>query len=153
MDACKKTIVHDLNETFDGRFAQLEETLCRKEVRNRNEGGNVRLDRPPSAPDAAAKFNKLSCEDQFKFNQQLGEKLHVAEQLLDQNGVNDAGLDALAVVKEGQSLISQRQKLVRLADSSDSGWRTVREQNQTHSPMILTTTGRSSEPRIEPPIK
>ena len=68
-------------------------------------------------------FKRKSCEDQFKFNVKLSSKLRDAEDAVKSG---DAGL-ATGKISEGLDLISNRQKVIRLADSSELGWSVVKE--------------------------
>ncbi|XP_021365071.1 uncharacterized protein LOC110457925 [Mizuhopecten yessoensis] len=68
------------------------------------------------------KFAKKSCEDQFKFNSKVKAKLMEAERAT-QLGPGAA----VAKITEGISFIDYRQKLVKLADTSEAGWRAVDE--------------------------
>lgn len=68
-------------------------------------------------------FKRKSCEDQFKFNVKVSSKLRDADVSV-KNG--DAGA-ACSSISEGLDLISNRQKLIRLADSSELGWSVVKE--------------------------
>ena len=68
-------------------------------------------------------FKRKSCEDQFKFNIKLSTKLK------DADSANKSG-DAVAAsetISEGLDLLSNRQKVIRLADSCDLGWSVVKE--------------------------
>ena len=68
-------------------------------------------------------FNRKSCEDQFKFNVKLSSKLKEADSAVK---TGDA-VAASGTISEGLDLISSRQKVIRLADSSDLGWSVVKE--------------------------
>ena len=68
-------------------------------------------------------FKRKSCEDQFKFNVKVSSKLRDADVSV-KNG--DAGA-ACSSISEGLDLISNRQKLIRPADSSELGWSVVKE--------------------------
>ena len=67
-------------------------------------------------------FKRKSCEDQFKFNVKVSSKLRDADVSV-KNG--DAGA-ACSSISEGLDLISNRPKLIRLADSSELGWSVVK---------------------------
>jgi hypothetical protein len=71
------------------------------------------------------KFQRKSCEDQYKFNRKLTVALKEADLQLEPR---DAGA-ALAKqnIFEGMELLRYRQKLVKMADSSELGWRVVQE--------------------------
>ena len=69
------------------------------------------------------KFQLKSCEDQFKFNSKVTGKFKEVDSELDKGSL--AG--AKEKISEGIELIEHRQKLVRLADSSELGWKLVEE--------------------------
>ncbi|KAK3097019.1 hypothetical protein FSP39_005630 [Pinctada imbricata] len=71
----------------------------------------------------AYKFNRKSCEDQFKFNTKVTGKLREADAVLESGNIPDARVK----ISEGIDLIKHRQKLVKMADSSDIGWKLVSE--------------------------
>ncbi|XP_033762279.1 uncharacterized protein LOC117343851 [Pecten maximus] len=68
------------------------------------------------------KFSRKSCEDQHKFNVKVRAKLMEAEHLS-----TTEPLASKAKILEGIGLIDYRQKLVKLADTSDCGWKAVDE--------------------------
>ena len=69
-------------------------------------------------------FKKKSCEDQFKFNAKVLGKLRDAEAHAE-SGVRQQ--DVKQDISEGIKLINNRQKLIRMADASELGWRFVDE--------------------------
>ena len=70
------------------------------------------------------RFKRKSCEDQYKFNAKVATKLKDAKSNLD-SGKNIP--QATQDVAEGIEMISHRQKLIKMADASESGWRVVTE--------------------------
>ena len=68
-------------------------------------------------------FKRRGNEVQYKFNAKLQDSLDDVKSHLDSNAVEKAK----ASLAEGTSLISDRQKLILLADKSDFGWKTVDE--------------------------
>jgi len=69
------------------------------------------------------KFKKKANEDQFKFNQKLSETLDSAKSAAEHSQLEKVKRD----LEEGESLISERQKHILLADKSDYGWAMVTE--------------------------
>ncbi|MCG7876286.1 MAG: reverse transcriptase domain-containing protein, partial [Candidatus Thiodiazotropha endolucinida] len=69
-------------------------------------------------------FKKKSCEDQFKFNSKIMGKLRDAEV----HAESDMHRQELKQdISEGIKLLNNRQKLIRMADASELGWRVVEE--------------------------
>lgn len=69
------------------------------------------------------KFNKKGNEEQFKINGKIGQKIKEAGVAVKEN----ANEHALEKIEEGMAMLERRQKLIKLADSSELGWRTVSE--------------------------
>ena len=69
-------------------------------------------------------FKKKSCEDQFKFNSKIMGKLRDAEVQAESDAHRQ---DLKQDISEGIKLLNNRQKLIRMADSSELGWRVVEE--------------------------
>ena len=64
------------------------------------------------------KFKKKANEDQFKFNQKLSETLDSTK-----SAAENLQLEKVKTsLEEGETLISERQKHILLADKSDYGW-------------------------------
>ena len=70
-------------------------------------------------------FKKKAHEKQFEFNVELKDKLEEASAGL--NADPPAIEKAKTALKEGEVLINQRQKLIKIADRSEHGWATVEE--------------------------
>ena len=71
------------------------------------------------------KFQKKSCEDQFKFKQKVTLTLKEAETTLEPK---DAGtLKTKQKISEDIELLNYRKKLEKMADSSEHGWKIVQE--------------------------
>ena len=68
-------------------------------------------------------FIRKSCEDQFKFNIKLFTKLKDADSAVKSG---DA-VAASETISEGLDLLSNRPKVIRLADTSVLGWFVVKE--------------------------
>ncbi|XP_062620905.1 uncharacterized protein LOC134282518 [Saccostrea cucullata] len=69
------------------------------------------------------KFKKRGNEEQYKHNVKVMAKLKEANEELEDNCIQGVRQK----ITEGYDLIKQRQKLVKLADSSSTGWRAVDE--------------------------
>ena len=65
-------------------------------------------------------------EIQYKFNLKLQDTLDEVKSHLESNAVDKAK----SSLSEGTSMLSERQKLILLADKSDFGWKTVEQYTQ-----------------------
>ena len=71
-------------------------------------------------------FKRKSCEEQFHFNSTLEDKFSDIDCSL--TNLNAESVErAKTSVQEGKSLIQQRQKMLKLADSSELAWKAVTE--------------------------
>ena len=71
-------------------------------------------------------FKRKGDEIQYKFNSKLQNSLDDVKSHLEANAVDKAK----ASLSEGTSLLTERQKLILLADKSEFGWKTVEEYSQ-----------------------
>ena len=72
------------------------------------------------------RFRKRGNEEQYKVNVKVARKLKEADALLNEEG--EAGRrEAQDRISEGIDILSHRQKLIKIADSSEGGWATVDE--------------------------
>ena len=81
-------------------------------------------------PNDSYTFRKKGNEEQHKVNQKILSSLKetggfVRDEL--RSNPSESILSAARKISEGMDLINHREKLIRLADSSDSGWRVVNE--------------------------
>ncbi|KAK3102109.1 hypothetical protein FSP39_008866 [Pinctada imbricata] len=74
------------------------------------------------------KFKKKGNEAQFKHNNKVMTKLQEADKLLtDENLTEDSILSCRERISEGITVVKHRQKLIKMADSHEAGWRVVQE--------------------------
>ena len=74
------------------------------------------------------KFRKRGNEEQFKHNHKVFVKLREAEAEIEGDNLNQTNINnAKRKITEGMDFVKNRQKLIKLADSSDAGWRVVDE--------------------------
>ena len=71
----------------------------------------------------APTFKKKAHEKQFQFNEEVATKLDSASASLSETP--PAVEKAKTLLEEGMKLVSERQKLIRMADRSEHGWATV----------------------------
>ncbi|XP_045166502.2 uncharacterized protein LOC123529945 [Mercenaria mercenaria] len=69
------------------------------------------------------KFKRKSNEEQYKYNSKVGVALDEAESLLSDEKTDECSRK----IAEAKDLVLHRQKLIRLADNSELGWRVVHE--------------------------
>lgn len=74
------------------------------------------------------KFRKRGNEEQFKHNNKVFVKLAEVKSEIDHEHVTADNIDnAKRKITEGMDLVKGRQKLIKLADSTEAGWRVVDE--------------------------
>ena len=71
-------------------------------------------------------FKRKGNEIQYKFNSKLQDTLDETKSHLEASAVDKAK----ASLSEGMSMVTERQKLILLADKSEFGWKTVQEYTQ-----------------------
>ena len=73
-------------------------------------------------------FKKKSHQVQFDFNEQVTERIDNARDELKKRPAHGAAVDrALKALDEGIELLATRQKLIKIADRSELGWKVVEE--------------------------
>lgn len=106
-------------ETMQSQMASMKRELTQERAEaNEQLVKKLKMDKKPN-------FKKKAHEKQFEFNEEVKDKL----------GEASAGLNAdppaiekvKKALKEGEVLINQRQKLIKIADRSENGWATVDE--------------------------
>ena len=90
----------------------------------------IKLDKGPI-------FKRKSNEKQFHFNEQVLEKVSIAA---DSVAATPPAVErAKEALKEGEGLITARQKVIRIADRSEFGWATV-EESMRRTNLLITRT-------------
>ena len=98
---------------------------------------SIKLSNSEAVEDKLREIKKIRCEEpksfkrkgnevQYKFNDKIQDSIDEAKSYLEYNAV-DKAKESLT---EGTSLLTERQKLVLLADKSEFGWKTVQEYTQ-----------------------
>ncbi|CAC5406319.1 unnamed protein product [Mytilus coruscus] len=78
-------------------------------------------------------FKRKGNEEQFKFNTKIANNMKEARSLLTETtGNNENTAGAMMNISESLDILIHRQKLIKLADQSENGWRTVTAY-ETHS--------------------
>nr|XP_054749610.1 uncharacterized protein LOC129255079 [Lytechinus pictus] len=72
------------------------------------------------------KFRKRGNEEQYKVNVKVTRKLKEADAILKDDDITGKA-EAQLKISEGIQILEHRQKLIKIADSSDGGWNTVDE--------------------------
>ena len=75
-------------------------------------------------------FKRRGNENQFRFCEEVANRLATAQSSVtraERDGGRSAFEQAKMAIQEGIELVSRRQKLIKFADQSESGWATVDE--------------------------
>lgn len=73
-------------------------------------------------------FRRKGNENKFKHEARVSSKLKEANEHLNSNTVNEEMVEvAKSSINEGMELVKKRQKLIKLADSSQLGWKVIKE--------------------------
>jgi hypothetical protein len=111
-----------VSDAIDSKLASLEVKISKQQKQQHKQ----QMCRIQAASDKTFVFKRKGNEAQFKFNNAVREKMVQAN-----THINDGEAEAaFQSVTEGIELIDSRQKLVKRADSSKNGWRTVQEYTQ-----------------------
>lgn len=81
------------------------------------------LNKISSIVTAGEKFKRKNNEEQFKYNSKVDLKLEEAANSIDTDKMDEARQH----IAEAKSMIAHRQKLIKMADTSELGWRVVNE--------------------------
>ena len=99
-----------------------------KSVANRKKLQILRLIKIESTLTDDYKFRKSGNEEQFKHNLQVLSKLKEVETQLKPESIGENNITAAKEkIAEGIHLVCHRQKLAKLADSSQLGWKVIQE--------------------------
>ena len=93
-------------------------------------------------------FRKKGNENQFKHQSRVLTKLTKARDHLESSSI--ALESTKASINEGMKLVKNRQKLIKLADSSELGWKVVKSTNRILSPKTPLMKRKFIELRCEP---
>ena len=104
-----------------GQMSSMKHELSdQREAANERLVKRIKLDKGPT-------FKKKSNEKQFHFNEEVWEKLATASAVISTMPSSNPVEKAKEALKEGEDLISARQKVMRIVDCSEYGWATVEE--------------------------
>ena len=112
-------LLRRVSEIMDSKLSSFEQKIY-KQQRQQHEQQLAKLQ---AANDKTFVFKRKGNEAQYKFNNSVREKLIEANTSLTE-GDPEMTFNSIS---SGIDLIHQRQKLIKLADSSKAGWRTVQE--------------------------
>ena len=101
-----------------------EMTEMKKEMIQERQAADERLVKKLKL-DPTPVFKKKGHKKQFRFNSSVDDKLGSVSAALDENP--PAIEKAKTALEEGKELITNRQKLIKIADRSEFGWTTVDE--------------------------
>ena len=113
------TVIKGVESSVDEKLSQLHRELKdKRESADERLVKKMRLEKRPT-------FRKIGNKKQYKFNEEVQDKLDSADAALAQRP--PAVEKARSLLQEGQKLIFVRQKKIRIADRSENGWATVKE--------------------------
>ncbi|XP_045168275.2 uncharacterized protein LOC123531408 [Mercenaria mercenaria] len=113
----RQQVVEELKDYFDNKFESFQSDLKRdSEWTASSAAKKVKRD-------SFLSFKNISNKKQFEFNSSVLDIVDNIEKAVSYREANKA----LEFVKEARSAIKHRNKLIRIADSSDSGWATINE--------------------------
>nr|XP_034316000.1 uncharacterized protein LOC117685658 [Crassostrea gigas] len=112
-------MLSNISELLDKRLADMQRNISenQKAIAEKQE---ARMEQVISE---GYKFKKRGNEEQHKHNVKVFAKMQEANENLKENKVQSAQRN----IAEGLDIIKNRQKLIKLADSSEAGWRAVDE--------------------------
>ena len=115
-------LLEGINSMLSARFDIMEKSFGEKQ----SAISENQISRLCSSALGQYQFKRKSCEEQFHFNASVEDKFSDIDCSL--SNLNAESVErAKKNVAEGKSLIQQRQKMLKLADSSDLGWKVVSE--------------------------
>ena len=126
MQGNQTKFLQDMKGVIQNQFAEMEAKISS----NQKEMNDLQMKRLQNATSQPYTFKRKGNEAQFKFNNEVKEKLDLAESYMKQK-TEEGHNKASGCISEGIELLTNRQKLVKLADMSDNGWRVVQEY-ETH---------------------
>ncbi|KAK3087671.1 hypothetical protein FSP39_008985 [Pinctada imbricata] len=126
MQQNQNQFLSDMKNVIQNQFERMEERV----TNSQREMNDFQLKRLQSLTNESYVFKRKGNEAQFKFNNEVKGRLDLADTCLKDNP-EQGSEKALSYISEGIELLNNRQKLVKLADMSDNGWRVVQEY-ETH---------------------
>ncbi|XP_062570680.1 uncharacterized protein LOC134232710 [Saccostrea cucullata] len=117
--ASNNEMLSSFSELLDNRLTEMQITIHenQKAIADRQE---ARIEQVVSD---GYKFKKRGNEEQHKHNVKVLSKVQDASEHLEEGSIEDAQRK----IAEGVDIIKHRQKLIKLADSSEAGWKAVDE--------------------------
>lgn len=119
--------IKEANNEILSQFSSILDSRLSTVQRNINEKQKVIAERQEAKIEQVFvdgyKFKKRGNEEQYKHNAKVMAKIKKANEEMEENRIQEARQK----ISEGYELIKQRQKLIKLADSSAAGWRAVDE--------------------------
>ena len=115
-------LLEGINSMLSARFDIMEKSFGEKQ----SAISENQISRLRSSALGQYQFKRKSCEEQFHFNASVEDKFSDIDCSL--SNLNAESVErAKKNVAEGKSLIQQRQKMLKLVDSSELGWKVVSE--------------------------
>lgn len=129
-------LVSAINKASTASKLAMEQQLAefRVEMRRDQQDAAVKIARKVKRG-KKVEFKRKGNEDQFRFNEQLDDKLDEAEGTLESlpeprelpGKIRSPIRRAKEALKEGREALNNRQKMIRIADRSEFGWELVKE--------------------------
>ncbi|CAG2213405.1 unnamed protein product [Mytilus edulis] len=120
----QQDMLNNMSAMMDSRLNRLQSNIQQSQF----DISNAQINKIEESVSDNYKFQRKGNENQFRHSVKVISKLTEARSLLD---TPDVSLSKVAAAKdkisEGIDLVQERQKLIKLADSSELGWRVVQE--------------------------
>ena len=123
-------VVNAVAQSQNALMSQLKDLISNEmgKVQDQQQIAETQITKIEATLSDGHKFKRRRNEEQFKHNNKILSKIKEADNVLDANNPSQEGISkAKEKLAEGMSLLKYRQKIIKIADSSDLGWRVVQE--------------------------
>ena len=115
MQGNQNRFLKDMEGVIQGQFQKMEAKMSS----NQKEMNDIQMTKLQNIPGQPYTFKRKGNEAQYKFNNDVKEKLDLADSYMKQK-TEEGHQKASSCISEGIELLTNRQKLVKLADMSDN---------------------------------
>ena len=123
-------VVNAISESQNSIMSQMKDLITSEMGKMQNQQqklADTQMTKIESLADGY-KFKRRGNEEQFKHNANVITKVREADNLLDPRSCSPDNISAAKEkLAEGMTLLTHRQKLIKIADSSELGWRVVQD--------------------------